>query len=82
MKASLETVEGISGMEAVLHDLCQPLTILQCKLELGLLKGNQEAANAAMTEGLRECTRLNAAVNTMRNLMQQMKPEDRNHGGR
>ena len=61
----------------MLHDLCQPLTILQCKLELGLLKGSQEAANAAMADGLRECIRLNRAVNTMRDLMGRMKPEER-----
>ncbi len=42
MKASLETADGILGMAAVLHDLCQPLTILQCKLELGLMKNDQD----------------------------------------
>ena len=26
-------------MEVALHDLCQPLTVLQCKLELGLMSG-------------------------------------------
>ena len=26
-----------------LHDLCQPLTVLQCKLELSLLDGGDEA---------------------------------------
>jgi hypothetical protein len=81
MKQSRETSGGLVGMEAVLHDLCQPLTILQCKLELGLLKGDQEAAHAAMTDGLRECTRLTAAVNAMRDLMRRMKLEDCNHGG-
>jgi hypothetical protein len=82
MKSDTATPYGISGMEAVLHDLCQPLTILQCKLELGLLKGDQEAANAALRDGLRECTRLNVAVNTMRDLMGRMKPEDRNDADR
>jgi hypothetical protein len=79
MNASLKTADGLLRMEAVLHDLCQPLTILQCKLELGLMKNDQEAAKAAMTEGLRECIRLNEAVKTMRDLMGQMKREDRNH---
>jgi len=82
MKPTLGTHDGLMGMEAVLHDLCQPLTILQCKLELGLLKGDQASANAAMTDGLRECTRLNLAVNTMRDLMRQVKPEDRIGGER
>ena len=60
-----------SGMEVALHDLCQPLTVLQCKLELGLMKGGEEATQAAVVEGLRECKRLNAAVAMMRNLMEQ-----------
>ena len=63
--------EMFTGMEVALHDLCQPLTVLQCKLELGLLKGGEEATHAAVLEGLRECKRLNAAVRTMRELMQQ-----------
>ena len=60
-----------SGMEVALHDLCQPLTVLQCKLELGLMKGGEEATQAAVVEGLRECKRLNAAVAMMRNMMEQ-----------
>ncbi len=60
-----------AGMEVALHDLCQPLTVLQCKLELGLMKGGEEATQAAVVEGLRECKRLNAAVAMMRNLMEQ-----------
>lgn len=59
------------GMEVALHDLCQPLTVLQCKLELGLMKGGEEATQAAVIDGLRECKRLNAAVAMMRNLMEQ-----------
>ena len=59
----------LSHMEVALHDLCQPLTVLQCKLEMGLLKGGEEATQAAVMDGLRECKRLNAVVTTMRNLM-------------
>jgi hypothetical protein len=59
-----------TGIEVALHDLCQPLTVLQCKLELGLLKGGEEATRVAMLDGLRECKRLNAVVITMRELIQ------------
>ena len=65
--------EMISGIEVALHDLCQPLTVLQCKLELGLLKGGEEATHAAVVDGLHECKRMNAVVKTMRELVQ--RPE-------
>jgi hypothetical protein len=67
------TEEMITGMEVALHDLCQPLTVLQCKLELGLLKGGEEATHAAVVDGLHECKRMNAVVETMRELVQ--RPE-------
>ena len=62
--------EMISGIEVALHDLCQPLTVLQCKLELSLLKGGGEATHAAVVDGLHECRRLNAVVKTMRELVE------------
>ena len=62
--------EMFAGMEVALHDLCQPLTVLQCKLELGLLKGGEEAVHEAVRDGLRECKRLNAAVMTLRQIFQ------------
>jgi signal transduction histidine kinase len=61
--------ETFTGIEVALHDFCQPLTVLQCKLEMGLLKGGEEATHAAVIDGLRECKRLNAVVTTMRDLM-------------
>jgi hypothetical protein len=62
--------EMISGIEVALHDLCQPLTVLQCKLELSLLNGSEEATHAAVVDGLHECRRLNAVVKTMRELVE------------
>ena len=69
MELSRHAEETITGMEVALHDLCQPLTILQCRLEIGLLKGGEEAIQAAVIAGLKECERLNAVVTTMRELM-------------
>lgn len=71
MELSPRVEEMFVGMEVALHDLCQPLTVLQCKLELGLLKGGEEAIEAAARDGLKECKRLNAVVMTMRELIQQ-----------
>jgi hypothetical protein len=62
--------EMISGIEVALHDLCQPLTVLQCKLELSLLNGSEGATHAAVVDGLHECRRLNAVVKTMRELVE------------
>jgi signal transduction histidine kinase len=71
MELSRGAEETITGIEVALHDLCQPLTVLQCRLEIGLLKGGEEAIHAAVIDGLRECKRLNAVVTTMRALMRQ-----------
>ncbi len=69
MEMGLGGHETIVRIEQVLHDLCQPLTVLQCKLELSLLDGGEEATHAAVVDGLHECKRLNAAVMTMRELV-------------
>lgn len=58
-------------MDVALHGLCQPLTVLQCRLALGELIGKPEAMREALREGLRECGRLNAVVGTMREMLQQ-----------
>jgi hypothetical protein len=63
------TYETIERIEQALHDLCQPLTVLQCKLELGLLSGGEDAIQAAVKDGLHECRRLNASVLAMRDLV-------------
>lgn len=67
-RASAELVER---MDVALHRLCQPLTVLQCRLALGELTGKPEAMQEAIREGLRECGRLNAVVVTMREMLQE-----------
>jgi signal transduction histidine kinase len=69
MESAQGNDETILRIEQALHDLCQPLTVLQCKLELGLLSGKEEAIQAAVRDGLHECRRLNATVQAMRNLV-------------
>lgn len=64
------TAEFVERMDVALHGLCQPLTVLQCRLALGELAGRPEAMHEAIREGLRECGRLNAAVGTMREMLQ------------
>ena len=55
-----------------LHGLCQPLTVLQCRLPMGELIGEPDAMREAIREGLQECARMNRTVGTMRALLEQV----------
>ena len=50
---------------AALHDLCQPLTALRCRLELAGLTGTPEAYREAVSLGVVECERLVKVVDSM-----------------
>ncbi len=69
MNPDRRAMEKVAEIEAAVHDLCQPLTVLQCRLELGLLQGSQEATYAAAVQGIQECRRMNAALETIRMLL-------------
>jgi hypothetical protein len=56
-------------VDQVLHDLCQPLTTLRCRLELAGLIGTVEAYREAVELGLRECVRLVEGVESMREIV-------------
>jgi len=49
-----------------LHDLCQPLTALQCRLEMGRIVGGAEAFEEAVNGGLEETRRMFAVIGHMR----------------
>jgi signal transduction histidine kinase len=49
-----------------LHEMCQPLTTLQCRLEMAELVGTVEAYREAIDVGLAECSRLVRTVESMR----------------
>ncbi len=67
----------VERIDVVLHGLCQPLTVLQCRLAIGELSGEPGAMREAIGEALGECVRLNAAVGTMREMLRQaMKAEE------
>lgn len=59
-EAELRTV-GIA-----LHDLCQPLTTLQCRLEMAEYVSTPEGYREAVSAGLLECERMAAGVASMR----------------
>ena len=62
-----ETLEQVGR---ALHDLCQPLTTLQCRLEIAGLVGTAEAYRDAVELGLVECGRLAEGVQSMREILQ------------
>lgn len=57
-------------MDDALHGLCQPLTVLQCRLAMGELVGGIDALQQAIADALVECTRVNLAVGLMREMLQ------------
>ena len=61
----------VEQIDRGLHGMCQPLTVLQCRLALGELSGEPAAMRDAIGEALRECARLNAAVQSMRQTLLQ-----------
>jgi hypothetical protein len=61
-------------VDRVLHDLCQPLTTLRCRLELAGLIGTAEAYREAVKLGLAECARLVDGVESMREIVRASQP--------
>ncbi len=65
--------EVLEQMGHELHDLCQPLTTLQCRLEIAGLVGTAEAYREAVDLGLLECGRLVKGVHAMREILQAIR---------
>ncbi|MBN9615908.1 MAG: hypothetical protein BGO25_17415 [Acidobacteriales bacterium 59-55] len=69
-------------MDDALHGLCQPLTVLQCRLAMGELAGGElvggmDTLRQAIADALVECTRVNLAVGLMREMLQHELQMDR-----
>ena len=61
--------DGMERMGQQLHELCQPLTTLQCGLELAGLTDTPEAYRAAVFAALNECARVAERVRLMREMV-------------
>lgn len=71
MAMNLTTREQLlEQIHADLHDLCQPLTALQCRLEIGRMLGHESALQEAVDGSLEETKRMFAAVHQMRQRLQ------------
>ena len=62
----------VERIDVALHGLCQPLTVLQCRLAMGELIGDPDAMRDAIREGLQECARMSQTVGSMRGMLQQV----------
>jgi hypothetical protein len=71
----------LAALAETLHDMCQPLTALYCRLEIGQ-QGERSSApeggSPMWMECLRECERLTQSVSMMRTLIRQAQANE--HG--
>lgn len=58
--------EALREIERLLHDLAQPLTLLQCRLELGRTSTSVTELQETIGEALGDSERLFAGLNKMR----------------
>ena len=49
-----------------MHEMCQPLMALQCRLEIGRMIGTAAGYEESVRDSLAECDRLLASVNVLR----------------
>ncbi len=71
---------GMDQIGRALHDLCQPLTTLQCRLEIAGMTGTDEAYREAVDMGLAECERLMQSVDSMREIVRSVRSAESLHG--
>jgi len=60
------TDRKIETIAAALHDVCQPLTALQCRLELSGIRETPSAMRQDIDGALHDCLRMIDAVSRMR----------------
>jgi len=60
----------LSELDRELHDLCQPLTTLQCRLEMAQMMGDLEPLKEAVDASVVEAHRIVDAVTRMRAMLE------------
>jgi hypothetical protein len=60
----------LKELERELHDLCQPLTTLQCRLELAEMCGDESSLRGAIQGSLGETARLFSGIQLIRERLQ------------
>lgn len=69
-------VDAAEQMGRALHSLCQPLTTLQCRLEMAELVGTMDGYREAVAHALAECNRLVDGVGLMREILRSDQPSE------
>ena len=72
MEAAMCEMEMLREQDRQLHDLCQPLTTLQCQLELAQMTGDPESLKAAVDGGVDEALRMFAVIAQMREILEKV----------
>ena len=67
---------GIEKISQALHDLCQPLTTLQCRLEIAQMSGSPEDYRDAVQLGMVECDRMVEGIGLMREIVRKAMSAD------
>jgi signal transduction histidine kinase len=73
-EAGAELWQLFEQVAHLLHDLCQPLTALQCRLEIDQLEHEGQAPSSrdqTMTDCVRQCARMNETIQSLRSLVRQ-----------
>ncbi len=65
----------LQELGVALHDLCQPLTTLQCRLEMARIIDTDAEYRDAVGFSLAECQRLACSVAHMRELLRASGPD-------
>ena len=66
--------EELRRMSIALHDLCQPLTTMQCRLEMAEMIGTDADYREAVSLSITECGRMSQAVFHMREIIRNLMP--------
>lgn len=66
---AMDCADAMEQVVHVLHSLCQPLTTLQCRLEMAGLVDTLEAYRETVNVGLGECARLVDGVEALRGIV-------------
>ena len=66
---SSNTGDILSKLEKELHDLAQPISSLQCRLEIGKMLGGQDALQEAVEGGLKDLSRMTEILTNLRVLI-------------
>ena len=63
---------AVQQIGSALHDLCQPLTAIQCRLEMAELMNTCDEFREAVALGISECARMASQVHRMRELLKSL----------